>query len=136
MQYGNDTLRELPPGTMRILCVEDEPELLDDLATELIDHGFAAEKAPDGRQALDLLAAGGFDLVICDMRLPGMSGLDVMVEHSARTEAQGRPPFIFLTAYADETTRREALAGGAADFIVKPVDYRHLLDRVGQLLER
>ena len=119
----------------RILCVEDEPALLEDLCTELVDQGFLVETAVDGLEGLELLALGEFDLVLCDMRLPGMTGLELMRADLARGRPRPQPPFVFLTAYADEEIRHEALAGGAADFIVKPVDYMQLLDRLGQLFE-
>jgi CheY-like chemotaxis protein len=135
MQNEAAIMPELPRVSLRILCVEDEPELLDDLATELLDHGFAVDKAVDGPQGLELLAGSHFDLVICDMRLPGMTGLEMMREDWMRSRERPQPPFIFLTAFADEETRRHALAGGAAEFILKPVDYVQLIDTVEQLLK-
>ena len=135
MPDGESARQGRPPATQRILCVEDEPELLEDLVTELLDYGFVVEKAADGTEGLERLALAEFDLVICDMRLPGMSGLEMMLEDLARRRDRSQPPFVFLTAYADEESRRRALVGGAADFIVKPVDYMQLLDRIEQLLQ-
>ena len=116
-----------------ILCVEDEPELLDDLALELQDHGYAVSKVADGALGLDRLTSERFDLVICDMRLPGMDGLQMMLEATARSPAY-IPPFVLLTAFVDQDLRQRALASGAVDFIVKPVDYVYLLERLAELL--
>lgn len=120
----------------RILCVEDEPDLLNDLLLELGDMGYFTVAELDGPGALEKLAATSPDLVICDVQLPGVDGLDVLASLRQSEGGKGRIPFILLTAYDDADFRRRADELGADAYLVKPVDYVELEIIVARLLKQ
>ena len=102
-----------PGGTARtILIVEDEAELAELLALNLGDSGFVTEICGDGRDAVDRVAAGSVDLVILDLSLPGLDGVEVC----RRIRAQGPwVPILMLTARSSELDRVLGLEVGADD---------------------
>jgi len=107
----------------KVLIVDDERLIRDGLRT-LIDWeatGFVvADAAADGQDALDKLAGLEPDLVIADIRMPGMSGLELMQRAQS---GRPRPPrFVFLSGYADFEYAREALRMKAEGYLLKPVD--------------
>jgi two-component system alkaline phosphatase synthesis response regulator PhoP len=119
----------------RALVVEDDPDIV-----ELVDHylkaeGFQVEAVGDGRLALRRLRAGGFDLVLLDLQLPGMDGLTLCGE-LRRDERTRALPVIMLTARADEADRVVGLEVGADDYVVKPFSPKELVARVRALLRR
>ena len=117
----------------RVLVVEDERTLADALAEGLREDGFAVETAADGLQAFDLALPGRFDLIVLDLMLPGLSGLDVC----ARLRRDGvTTPVLVLTARSGDADQIRALGVGADDFLPKPFSYRVLLARVRALLRR
>ncbi|MBN1613191.1 MAG: sigma-54-dependent Fis family transcriptional regulator, partial [Deltaproteobacteria bacterium] len=100
-----------------ILIVDDEPSMRSALAESLQSCGYAVETADDGAEALMKFEQGRFRIVITDMRMPKMSGLDVLKgvkRHSPAT------PVILITAYGTVNTAVEAMKEGAAEFIMKP----------------
>jgi two-component system, OmpR family, alkaline phosphatase synthesis response regulator PhoP len=116
----------------RILVVDDEPKILDVVRDYLSEAGFAVTTAPDGPTALASARAQPPDLVVLDLGLPGLDGLDV-----ARQLRQGSPlPIIMLTARGDETDRVLGLELGADDYLVKPFSPRELVARVRAVLRR
>lgn len=122
-------MAETRPAT--ILCIEDEPDLLEDLLEEIGDEGYIALGATNSRDALALLWSHSVDLVLCDQQLPGPSGLDFL---EAAGTGKANPVFVLLTAYSDGPLREKALSLGAARVLVKPVDYDELLSLIRQLL--
>lgn len=119
-----------------ILCVEDNPDLRDDMATEIREAGYDVIEAADGQHAWQLLGSRPVDLVICDIALPIMSGLDLLALSGNGAEARTAPPFIMITAHSDEATRAAALELGAHACLTKPLDYGQLIDRLRNILER
>lgn len=123
-----------------ILCVEDEADLLDDLACELREAGYTVIEVRNGATALSLLETAlntgttVIDLVLCDMQLPGMSGLDVLRSLRQRPDLR-LPPFILATAYSDAGIQSEAEALCVSRLIVKPIDYDALLASIPALLQ-
>jgi len=105
-----------------ILVVDDEAGYRDLLSLELAGHGFSVVTACDGARAAELLAAGGVDLVITDMKMPRMDGLDVL-----RAVKSSAPdiPVIIMTGYAVED-RAEAAIREARAFLRKPFDIAEL----------
>jgi two-component system response regulator AtoC len=100
----------------RILVVEDEGGYRDYLAAQLEEKGFAVRTAPDGRIALDLFTEEEFDLVLLDLRLPGMDGLEVLKHFkNLSTETQ----IVMMTAYGLVQSAVEAIKRGAFDYITK-----------------
>jgi two-component system alkaline phosphatase synthesis response regulator PhoP len=115
-----------------VLVVDDEPKILEVVRDYLNDAGFSVTTAADGRSALDLARAVAPDLVVLDLGLPGMDGLDVARELRRRSVV----PIIMLTARSDELDRVLGLELGADDYLVKPFSPRELVARVRAVLRR
>jgi two-component system copper resistance phosphate regulon response regulator CusR len=118
---------------MRILVVEDEPEAAAVLAKGLREHAYAVDTAADGRSALDQAGVNDYDLVVLDVRLPGMNGVEVC----RRLRGGGfTPPILMLTARDAPDQRVEGLDAGADDYLPKPYHFPELLARIRALLRR
>jgi DNA-binding response OmpR family regulator len=116
----------------RILIVEDEPSIADSLAYALQREGFQTRVAPDGEAGVGLAREFKPELVILDLMLPGMSGLDVC--RILRRDYTF--PIIMLTARADEVDKVIGLEVGADDYVAKPFSMRELVARVRSALRR
>ena len=116
-----------------ILCVEDEPLLLRDLCEELEDAGYQTVGVPDVAAAHVVLERMAPALILCDINLPGQSGLDLLAE-LRETDALPDVPFLLLTAQADRSHQLRGKWAGADDYLVKPVDYDMLLATVAARL--
>lgn len=114
---------------MALLIVDDEESNRDMLSRRLQRHGFAVMLAEDGPQALDLIHDHPFDLVLLDIRMPGMSGMDVL-EAIRRQYSPTQLPVIMVTAEIQSASIVEALELGANDYITKPVDLPVALARI------
>lgn len=110
-----------------ILCVEDQVDLLDDLLLELRDHGYRAEGCRDGLAALTLLDESHFDLLICDIQLPGLGGIELLNRIRTEKPDHSNIPAVLLSAYGDRDVQRAGREQGVSAQFVKPVDYRELL---------
>ena len=117
---------------MRVLVVEDEPAYVDALSVALEREGFEVSAAMDGRAGLMSFLEGAPDIVLLDLMLPEMSGLDVL--RRIRTEAN--TPVIVLSAKDAESDIVTALELGADDYLAKPYSIRELLARVHAALRR
>ncbi|WP_457627258.1 response regulator transcription factor [Oceanithermus sp.] len=116
----------------RILVVEDEARIADILERYLRAEGFVTERASNGRQALELWRAFQPDLILLDLMLPEIGGLEV-----ARTiRAKSDVPILMVTAKADEVDRLVGLELGADDYITKPFSPREVVARVRAVLRR
>ena len=118
---------------MRILVVEDEAIAAAVLARGLREHSYAVDVVADGRAALEQLATSDYDLLLLDVMLPGMSGLDLC--HRLRA-AGATLPILMLTARGGPDERVEGLDAGADDYLPKPYHFPELLARVRALLRR
>jgi DNA-binding response OmpR family regulator len=116
----------------RILVVEDEPTIADAIAARLVAEGFAVEQAHDGLVALDRAASWDPELVVLDVMLPGLDGLEVC----RRLQAARPVPVLMLTARDDETDLLVGLGIGADDYMTKPFSMRELVARIRALLRR
>ena len=117
----------------RILLVEDEKNLAEGLAYNLRCEGYETVIAPDGEEALRLFDGDRWDLVILDLMLPRMDGLEV-ARRIRRKDLQ--IPILILTARGREEDRVAGLASGADDYLTKPFHLRELLLRVEGMLRR
>ena len=118
---------------MKLLIVEDEPKTGEYIRRGLTEAGFVVDRADDGRDGLDLAMTGGYDLVILDVMLPGLSGWEIL----KALRAAGRAlPVLFLTARDQIEDRVRGLELGADDYLVKPFAFAELLARVRTLLRR
>lgn len=116
----------------RILVVDDDPHVARTLVDLLAFHGHETSRAESGEEALELLKPGGFDLVILDVRLPGISGFETCARIR---ETLGRSlPVIMLTALGDLGSLRQGYEAGADDFLQKPVDTPALILKVRAFL--
>src|SRR6202008_2312301 len=120
-------------GTTRILIVEDEPNMVAGLRDNFEFEGFEVSTALDGVEGLDLALKHSPDIVILDVMMPKMSGLDVCKQLKAK-----RPsiPIIMLTARGQEVDKVVGLELGADDYVTKPFSIRELLARVKAVLRR
>lgn len=116
----------------RILVVEDEIAYLDPLTYQLEKEGFDVVAAMDGQTALERFDENPVDLVLLDLMLPGMSGIQVCRELRRR----GQVGVIMLTAKDSEIDKVVGLEIGADDYVTKPYSFRELLARVNALLRR
>lgn len=116
----------------KILLVDDEPTIIDSLTYSLHREGFEVFTATDGIQALDIFEQTSPDLVILDIRLPGIDGLEVC----RRLRAKSPVPIIMLTALGNELDRVVGLEVGADDYLPKPFSFRELLARIRSMLRR
>ncbi|MDI3402242.1 response regulator transcription factor [Streptomyces cavernicola] len=115
-----------------VLVVDDDPTVAEVVAGYLDRAGYAVDRAADGPTALTLAAARRPDLVVLDLMLPGMDGL----EACRRLRAHGPVPVVMLTARGDEDDRILGLEVGADDYVTKPFSPRELVLRVASVLRR
>lgn len=118
---------------MRILLVEDNRRLSLSLKTSLIEEGYAVDAAFDGPEGLDLASYTPYDVLILDVMLPGMNGLEVC--RSLRRKGF-KTPILLLTARDAVEDRVQGLDSGADDYMVKPFAMSELLARLRALLRR
>ena len=110
----------------RILLIEDEEKLARMVEMELKYEGYEAEKALDGRRGLELALSGSFDLVLLDIMLPQLSGMEVL----RRLRRESQVPVIMLTARDSVVDKVAGLDSGADDYITKPFAIEELLARI------
>jgi heavy metal response regulator len=118
---------------MRVLVVEDNPDMGPHLEQGLREHGFAVDLVTDGNRGLEYAATGVYDLLILDRMLPGRDGLEILRRLRA---GEVQTPAIFLTAKSAVTDRVEGLDSGADDYLVKPFSFAELLARIRVVLRR
>jgi DNA-binding response OmpR family regulator len=116
----------------RVLVVDDEPMVREVLARYLEKEGFAVEEAEDGEEALSRFEAAAPDLVLLDLMLPRVDGLEVF----RRIRERASTAVIMLTAKGEETERVVGLELGADDYITKPFSPREVVARVRAVLRR
>jgi len=116
----------------KILLVEDEAAIARFVELELGHEGYAVTKAEDGRQGLALAEEGGFDLVLLDIMLPGLNGLEVL----RRLRKSSDVPVIMLTARDAVMDKVTGLDMGADDYITKPFSIEELLARIRTALRK
>ncbi len=115
-----------------ILIVEDDPNIRKLVRVNLVKRGYTVKEAADSSQALALFQEEPVDLVILDLVLPGLSGVDICAWIRARSEV----PIIILSARSEEDLKVAALDAGADDYVTKPFGQEELLARVRAFLRR
>lgn len=118
---------------MRVLVVEDDPDLADLLRTGLAEEGYAVDLCTDGEDGLWRATTVDYDAAVLDMMLPGHSGLDILRGMRRRGRSS---PVLFLTARDTTEARVEGLDAGADDYLVKPFAWDELLARLRVLIRR
>ena len=122
----------MPNGSTRILLVDDEQSIQTLLSYPLRKDGYHVTSAQDGREALQRFDEARFDLVILDLMLPKLDGVEVCRELRQRSQV----PIIMLTAKGSETDKVAGLEVGADDYITKPFSMREFRSRVKAALRR
>ncbi len=121
----------------RILLVEDDIETCRMYETILEKSGFEVEVAFDGKEALAKISVGGYDVVVLDVRLPKMSGLEVLEELEKRPPLKSSGPIVMLTNVGEEKVVRKAMSLGALSYMNKAdLEPRELVERVKGVLGR
>ena len=117
---------------MRILTVEDEPDLLNGLAKALREEGYAVDAAEDGAVGLFKAESTAYDAIVLDVMLPVMDGFELL----RRLRETRKTPVLMLTARAESAARVRGLDTGADDYLPKPFDLDELLARLRALIRR
>lgn len=120
------------PERSRILVVDDERQITRVLRTTLSSHGYTVRTAGDGDEALEVMRAWTPDLVITDLAMPNMEGLELC----RRIREKSVIPIIVLSVRGEEKTKIEALDAGADDYVTKPFGPKELMARVRAMLRR
>ncbi|MEO6612231.1 MAG: response regulator transcription factor [Chitinophagaceae bacterium] len=118
---------------VKILLVEDEKKIAETLQKGLMEQHFQVEVAFDGTVAAKIFDTYSFDLVILDINLPGMNGLELCRYMRRKNE---KVPVIMLTALSSTDDKVEGFDAGADDYVIKPFDFKELLVRIRALLRR
>jgi DNA-binding response OmpR family regulator len=116
----------------QVLVVEDDTAIADAVRRRLQSEGYAVDVVHDGQAAVEAAAARRYDLVVLDVMLPRLDGIEVCRQVQSRLPV----PVLMLTARAEETDRLIGLAVGADDYLTKPFSPRELVARVAALLRR
>ena len=117
---------------MRVLIIEDEPQLLNTLAEALREEGYAVDEAADGEDGLAKAKMWDYDAIVLDVMLPKISGFVVL----ERLRLHKKTPVLMLTARSLPTDRVRGLDGGADDYLPKPFELPELLARIRALIRR
>ena len=115
-----------------ILIIEDDPNIRKLVRVNLVKRGYTVSEAEDSHQAMAIFQAETVDLVLLDMVLPGLSGVDICVWIRARSDV----PIIVLSVQSEEDLKVAALDAGADDYVTKPFGQEELLARVRAFLRR
>jgi cyclic di-GMP phosphodiesterase len=121
------------PSPARVLVVDDEMAITDALARFLRSRGYEVQTASSGRQALDLLGSGSFQLMLCDVRMPGLTGVETVPR---ALEIDPDLAILMLTGVNDAPTATGVLANGAVDYLLKPVELTDLQRAIERALHR
>lgn len=121
-----------PEVKANILVVDDEPQITRVLKTSLANHGYGIRTASDGEEALQMMKDWSPDLIVTDLRMPNMDGLQLCRE--VRTGS--RIPIIVLSVKGEDSIKVEALDAGADDYVTKPFSMNELLARIRAALRR
>lgn len=117
---------------MNILLIEDEEKLARFVELELVHEGYTVSKALDGRAGLEMAQSGGYDLVLLDIMLPGLNGIEVL----RRLRRTSQIPVIMLTARDAVMDKVTGLDMGADDYVTKPFSIEELLARIRVCLRK
>ncbi len=121
---------------MRVLFVDDNSMNRKVVECMLEAAGLDMAEAEDAPTGLSMIEAGDYDLILMDLRMPGMDGLTAIRQIRARTDEKARLPIIVVTADCAPEIRGQALAAGADDVLHKPVEMEALFDAIAQAITK
>src|SRR5262249_5276211 len=117
---------------IRVLYIEDEESQRNELATELRTRGFLVTEASSGAEGLRILASEGADMVLCDLNMPEMNGLEVLQKvHDKQPDL----PVVLITSHATIQSAVAAMQEGAFDFMIKPIEPSNVEAKIRNALE-
>lgn len=117
---------------MKVLLVDDEEEMVTALAERLSLRGFDTEWVTCGKDAIAMLGKNHFDVLVLDVKMPGMSGLETMEEiQKIKPESK----IIFLTGHGSRRDRDAGLEAGASSYLMKPVDIEVLIEEITKVMD-
>lgn len=122
-------------NSKKVLIADDEPDILEIISYNLLKEGYRVETAKDGIDALDKISTFKPDLVILDIMMPKMNGVEVCKIMRSKPEYNDTL-IIFLTALSDESSQIKGLETGADDYISKPISPKVLISRVNAIFRR
>lgn len=125
-----EPLKNVNPA-VRILIIEDDEEMRSLLKDFIEEEGYEADTANNGPEAFRKLAKGVFDLIITDVRMPGLTGLDIL---PGIKKLQPEAPIIVITAFGSEEVRRRAYERGATVYLEKPIYFQKLRELIHQIV--
>lgn len=116
----------------KILLIDDEELITRTLANALEKQGYEVLVAKSGNDAIVMAEEEDFDLIISDIRMPGLNGVETVkhILESVKTKGPGKTPTIFVTGYADQKIEKQAKELSPCAYILKPFDYSDFLDKV------
>jgi two-component system response regulator PilR (NtrC family) len=117
---------------VRILIADDEKAIRESLKMVLEEEGYSPDIAQDGTEALEKIKSGDFDIVISDIKMPSVDGIELMDQAS---KISPNTFFIIMTAYASVKTAVDAMRAGAFDYLIKPIEFDDLLLRIKRLVD-
>jgi DNA-binding NtrC family response regulator len=117
----------------RLLIVEDEDTLCESLQRVLTREGYEVDRAGSAESAFKLLETRSYDLIITDIILPGISGIELLTKYKKKNPSQ---KVMIITAYASLTTAVDAIKAGACDFIMKPLMHDEMKRAVRKALDK
>jgi DNA-binding NarL/FixJ family response regulator len=120
----------------KILCIEDDDQTASLLSEALAELGYQTIVARDGEEGLTAILSEKPDLVVCDVRMPQMSGFEVLERVAAAGPDYAATPFVFLTALGDRDSELTGRRLGADDYLTKPVDFEMLHTVIQNRLRR
>jgi DNA-binding NtrC family response regulator len=117
----------------RIMIIEDDEEMRSVLKDFFEEEGFEIDSASNGVDALRILSKDHFDLIITDIRMPGLTGLDILPRIKS---LEPETPIVVITAYGGDDVRRRSIERGATTYLEKPIRLSHLRTLVREVVSR
>jgi len=121
----------------KILLIDDEELIVKSLSMLLEKCGYHTYVSKTGKDAVIMFEEEDFDLIISDIRMPGMNGIEAVKEiiQIAKNKKKDKPPIIFITGYASKENEEEAMKLGPSEYIHKPFDIKELVSKVQKALK-
>ena len=129
----SSSTQQCPNSKHRILIVDDEPSIVKLLAEMLRPEGYSCFGCRSGQEAMHLMSNQEFDVVLCDVHMPGMSGLELL---RLVREKHPRMASVMVTGEGDVRVGVQAMKEGADDYLLKPLNFEAVLVSINQVLER
>jgi DNA-binding NtrC family response regulator len=121
------------PAKPKLLIIDDEPDFLETIVKRLLKRQIDATGVDSGKEALRVLQEQSFDVVILDVRMPGMDGIETLKEIKKRSPLT---EVIMLTGHGSIKSGIKRMELGAFDYVIKPADFEELFEKVNQAAER